>query len=115
MVEYNSKQLDAVFQALSDPTRRAMLRRLASGDACTISELAQPFAISFAAASKHVKVLEKADLLTRKVNGRKHLCTFSAEALVEAESWISFYKHHWNGRLDALESLLTERGNDEPA
>lgn len=113
MVEYYSENLDLVFQALADPTRRQMLKSLAERKTCTVSEMAEPFAMSFAAASKHVKVLEKASLLTRKIEGRKHLCTFSPGALAEADSWISFYKHFWSGRLDALEALFTKEGEKD--
>ncbi|KKM91355.1 hypothetical protein LCGC14_1229370 [marine sediment metagenome] len=112
MVEYNSDKLDAVFYALSDPTRRAMLITLADRKTCTVSELAEPFDMSFAAASKHVKVLEKASLLTRKVDGRKHFCTFSADRLDEAKNWMDFYKKYWSERLDALEALLQHGENN---
>lgn len=110
MVEYNSKKLDTVFHALADPTRREMLRLLVDKKSCTISELAEPFSISFAAASKHVKVLEKATLLSRKIVGRTHICTFSSGALAEADHWISYYQNFWPKRLDALEILLKQEG-----
>ena len=90
-----------------------MLRYLADQKSCTITELVQPFEMSFAAASKHVKVLEKANLIHRKVDGRKHLCTFTPSPLIEAENWMSFYKQFWSLRLDALEDLLKDGDMDE--
>lgn len=111
MVKYNPEKLNAVFHALADPTRRAILRTLYEKKFCTISELAEPFSMSFAAASKHVKVLENASLLSRKIVGRKHICTFSPNSLAEAEQWISYYKEFWTTRLDALEMLLEQQGD----
>jgi DNA-binding transcriptional ArsR family regulator len=111
MVEDSSARLDAVFQALADPTRRAMLHRLTEGEA-SISELAAPFHMSFAGASKHVKALETAGLVQRRVSGRTHLCRLSAEGLADAHDWLRFYKRFWNGRLGAFETLF-ERS--EPA
>lgn len=105
MVEQHSVALDSVFHALSDPTRRAMLRSLASGER-PIGELAEPFNMSLAAASKHVKVLESAGLLRRKVVGRRHLCRMEPSPLAAAERWLRYYERFWNKRLDALESLL---------
>lgn len=97
--------LDGVFQALSDPTRRAMLRSLAGGER-NIGELAAPFAMSFAAASKHVRVLETAGLLRRRVEGRVHLCSIEAAPLAAVEEWLAFYQGYWRGSLDALEAAL---------
>jgi DNA-binding transcriptional ArsR family regulator len=106
MVEH-SAHLDAVFHALSDPTRRAMLGHLAERE-CTIGELATPFRMSFAGASKHVRVLERAGLLKRKIRGRIHQCRLQAERLAEAQEWMKRYERFWNDRLDMLESLLRE-------
>ena len=106
MVEH-SAHLDAVFHALSDPTRRAMLGHLADRE-CTIGELATPFRMSFAGASKHVRVLEHAGLLTRKIRGRIHLCRLRADRLAEAEFWMRRYERFWTEKLDALEALLRE-------
>jgi DNA-binding transcriptional ArsR family regulator len=103
----HSAHLDAVFHALSDPTRRAMLAQLAERE-CTIGELATPFAMSFAGASKHVRVLESAGLLSRKVRGRIHQCRLQAERLAAAQEWMKRYERFWNVNLDALESLLRE-------
>lgn len=99
------QELDAVFHALSDPTRRAMLARLGDG-ARSIGELATPLDMSFAGASKHVRVLEKAGLVRRRVVGRTHWCHLEALRLKEARDWIDRYERFWTGRLDLLESLL---------
>ncbi len=98
-------QLDNVFHALADPTRRAMLRSLARGDA-SIGDLAAPYRMSLAAASKHVKVLERAGLLQRSVQGRTHRCRIAPAPLAQAEQWLRFYEGFWNHRLDALEQAL---------
>jgi DNA-binding transcriptional ArsR family regulator len=97
--------LDTVFQALTDGTRRAMLRSLADGDR-NIGELAAPFAMSLAAASKHVKVLERAGLVRRLVKGRTHICRLEPGPLAAADEWLRFYEQFWNRKLDALEALL---------
>ena len=109
MVDYMTSSLDGVFHALSDPTRRAMLRALAGGER-NIGELAQPFAMSFAAASKHVKVLESAGLLRRRIEGRSHRCAINAAPLATAEEWLRFYENFWNDQLDALEAELRKEG-----
>ena len=96
-----------VFHALGDPTRRQMLSELTGGER-TVGQLAQPFAMSLAAASKHIKVLESAGLIEREVRGRTHLCRLQAEPLAGAHQWLSFYKRFWTERLDALERLLRE-------
>jgi DNA-binding transcriptional ArsR family regulator len=100
-----STALDTVFQALADSTRRAMLQNLASGQR-NISELAAPFRMSFAAASKHVKVLEGAGLLRREVQGRSHVCRIDPTPLAAADQWLQFYERFWNLKLDALDELL---------
>ena len=107
MVERETPQLDFIFHALGDATRRRMLRDLAGGER-TVSQLAEPFSISLAAASKHIKALEKAGLLRREVKGRSHFCRLDASALSEAHRWISFYERFWNNRLDELDRLLRE-------
>lgn len=106
MVDERGGHLDAVFRALADPTRRAMLRRLSTGER-TIGELADPFQMSLAAASKHVKVLERAGLVGRTVAGRTHRCRLQARRLGEAQRWLAFYQRFWTERLDALDTLLT--------
>jgi DNA-binding transcriptional ArsR family regulator len=105
MVEQS--HLDAVFHALGDPTRRAMLGQLADRE-LTIGELATPFNMSFAGASKHVRVLENAGLVKRTVLGRTHLCRLEAARLAEADAWLKRYERFWSVRLDALEALLLE-------
>ena len=82
-----------------------MLRDLAGGER-TVSQLAQPFAISLAAASKHIKVLESAGLIRREVRGRTHLCRLDPGPLASAHEWLSFYERFWTSRLDVLEQLL---------
>jgi DNA-binding transcriptional ArsR family regulator len=98
-------QLDMVFRALGDSTRRAMLRRLAVQER-TVSELAEPFDMSLAAASKHIKTLENAGLLRRTVRGRKHYCQLNPQPLAEADGWLRAYERLWGKRLEALEALL---------
>ena len=109
MVEY-SAHLDAVFHALADPTRRAMLGHLA-GRELTIGALATPFHMSFAGASKHVRVLENAGLVKRTIRGRTHLCRLEAAQLAEADAWLRRYERFWSEKLDKLEALL--RAEDE--
>lgn len=99
------ERLNRVFHALSDPTRRHMLRSLAASER-TVSELAEPFRISLAAASKHVKTLEHAGLVRRTVQGRTHFCRLDPKPLAGVHEWLGFYERFWNERLDALEALL---------
>lgn len=103
-------QLDAVFSALADPTRRAMLRALAQGER-SVGELAAPFRMTFAGASKHVKALEKAGLVTRSVHGRTHICRLNAHPMHGALEWLRYYEAFWNARLDDLEREL--KADDE--
>ena len=105
MVELEALQLDTVFHALGDATRRRMLRELASGER-TVSQLAEPFAMSLAGASKHIKSLENAGLIHREVRGRTHLCRLEPGPLASAHHWLSFYKRFWIDRLEVLERLL---------
>src|SRR5882672_4700223 len=99
--------MDSVFHALSDATRRQMLRDLAGGER-TVGQLARPFAISLAAASKHIKALESAGLIRREVRGRTHLCRLEPGPLASAHAWLSVYQRFWIDRLDALDRLLRE-------
>ena len=105
MVELQAPQLDSVFHALGDATRRQMLRELAAGER-TVTQLAQPFAMSLAAASKHIKALENAGLIRREVRGRTHMCRLEPGPLARADEWLRYYERFWTGRLDALEQLL---------
>ena len=107
MVELATPELDSVFHALGDFTRRRMLRDLADGDR-TVSQLAEPFEMSLAAASKHIKVLENAGMIRREVRGRTHLCRLEPGPLASAQRWLSFYERFWTDRLDVLERLLRE-------
>lgn len=105
MVEHDSQTLDTIFHALGDATRRAMLGELAAGER-TVGELAEPFAMSLAAASKHIKVLEKAGLVRRNVRGRTHHCSLEPVPLASADQWLGMYRRFWTDRLDTLEQLL---------
>jgi DNA-binding transcriptional ArsR family regulator len=104
-------RLDTTFHALADPTRRGMLANLALG-AKSIGELAEPFAMTLAGASKHVKVLEDAGLITRRKAGRTHVISIDAKPLEEAERWLRQWEKFWNVRLDRLEVLI-ERDKKE--
>ncbi|MEU7767437.1 metalloregulator ArsR/SmtB family transcription factor [Nocardia sp. NPDC049190] len=105
MVENSSERLDSIFHALSDPTRRAMLSRLAGGER-SVGELAAPFSMSLAAASKHIKVLERAGMVRRFVHGRTHTCVLDAAPLRDGVAWMRYYEQFWNERMDALEAAL---------
>ena len=107
MVELQSLQMNSVFHALGDATRRRMLRELAGGER-TVGQLAEPFSISLAAASKHIKALESAGLIRREVRGRTHVCRLDPGPLASAHEWLNFYERFWTGRLDALDRLLRE-------
>jgi DNA-binding transcriptional ArsR family regulator len=107
MVELQAPHLNTVFHALGDATRRQMLRELSDGER-TVGQLAEPFSISLAAASKHIKVLENAGLIRREVRGRTHLCRLDPGPLASAQEWLSFYERFWTGHLDVLERLLRE-------
>ena len=103
-------RLDVTFRALSDPTRRGMLASLALGDK-SVGELGEPFHMSFAGASKHVKVLESAGLIARRKAGRKQICTLNAEPLRQAEEWLRQWEKFWSVRLDRLQALVeSEKG-----
>jgi DNA-binding transcriptional ArsR family regulator len=101
------RQLDSTFHALADPTRRGMLATLAAGEK-SIGELAEPFAMSFAGAAKHVKVLEGAGLVSRRKAGRTQLCRLNPGPLAEAQQWLRQWEQFWTVRLDALEALIQE-------
>lgn len=106
-MQADERQLDRVFFALSDATRRAIVARLAAGST-SIGELARPFEISAPAITKHLKVLERAGLIERRVNGRVHNCSLSPDALRTAEDWLGFLREFRESRLDALEELLDQ-------
>jgi len=113
MVELQTQQLDHVFHALGDATRRHMLHDLADGER-TVSQLAEPFAISLAAASKHIKALENAGLIRREIRGRTHVCRLDPGPLATAHAWLSFYERFWTERLDVLERLLRQEDASRP-
>jgi DNA-binding transcriptional ArsR family regulator len=113
MVEHDSLALDTIFHALGDATRRAMLAELAAGES-SVGDLAAPFAMSLAAASKHIKVLEGAGLIRRDVRGRTHVCSLDPAPLMSADQWLGIYRRFWTGRLDTLEQLLRAEGAAPP-
>jgi DNA-binding transcriptional ArsR family regulator len=100
--------LDRTFSALSDPTRRHILERLARGPA-TVSELAQPFDISLPGLLKHVRILEEADLVITEKQGRTRQCRLGSEPLGDAAQWIETYRYRWEGRLDRLGGYLDNK------
>jgi DNA-binding transcriptional ArsR family regulator len=113
MVELQTPELDAVFHALGDATRRQMVRDLASGER-TVSQLAEPFAMSLAAASKHIKALENAGLIRREVRGRTHVCRLEPGPLASAHHWLTFYERFWTDRLNVLDRLLRQDSERHP-
>ncbi|MFL2545874.1 MAG: ArsR/SmtB family transcription factor [Candidatus Rariloculaceae bacterium] len=110
-----SAELNNVFFALADPTRRAILSRLATGPA-KVGELGKPFEMSKPAISKHMKILDRAGLIERSVVGREHHCRLHPQALKQAEDWLNYHREFWEARLDELDNLLTkqEPARDEP-
>ncbi|MGO4686310.1 metalloregulator ArsR/SmtB family transcription factor [Hyphomicrobium sp.] len=108
MVEHRSKHLDDVFQALSDPTRRAIIGMLAQRPH-TVTELMKPFPFTLNAISKHIKALEKAGLIDREIQGRIHLCSLNTQPMNEAYDWLGSYEKFWAGSLDKLEKLLKNK------
>lgn len=111
MVEYMDQHLDQTYAAIADPTRRAILMRLAQGEA-RVTDIAEPFAMSLNAVSKHVRVLERAGLVRRHVKGRDHYLALDAEPLRAASAWIDTYRQFWEERLDALESFLQQQSQE---
>jgi DNA-binding transcriptional ArsR family regulator len=112
MVNYSTTPLDATFGALADPTRRAILARLAQGEAM-VTELAEPFRVSLPAISKHVRVLESAGLLEREINGRVHRCRLAAKPMKKAAAWIEQYRSFWESQFDALAKYLETTARKE--
>jgi DNA-binding transcriptional ArsR family regulator len=105
-------ELDHTFAALADPTRRALLARLADGEA-TVGELARPFAISLPAISRHLKVLEEASLISNERHGKHRLCRLRPEALAGATEWLDFYRRFWSGSLKRVDAYLREHPAEE--
>jgi DNA-binding transcriptional ArsR family regulator len=108
MPVYDDKSLDRVFAALSDATRRKLVHALAEGEK-TVGELAKPFAMSIVAVSKHLRVLEAAGIISRRIEGRQHFCTLNPEALAGGLDWIAVYRNFWVRRLDNLAQLITDK------
>jgi DNA-binding transcriptional ArsR family regulator len=103
-------ELNRTFYALSDPTRRAIISRLSGGDV-SILELASPFDMTLPAVSKHIRVLEKAGLLTRTKHGRVQYCRLNVNPLREAANWLAFYQQFWDAKLDSLADFLEENSD----
>ena len=122
MVKHYSEQLDRTFFALSDPTRRAIIGNLAAKGQCSVLELAEPFSLSLPAISKHLKLLESANLISRKREGRVHYLTLCASPMSEANNWLEAYSQFWQDNLDNFEKyvlakqqnaqIIGERTND---
>ena len=112
MVVDKSPRLDLVFHALAHPARRTIIRQLSGGER-NLSELASPLRMTFPAATKHVRVLERAHLVRRRVVGREHLCRLRALPLKEATHWTEQFRRNWEARFEALDSLLEEMKSEE--
>ncbi len=114
MVNYTRDNLNTTFAALADPTRRAILAKLARGES-TVTALARPFKMSLPAISKHLRVLETAGLLSRERDGRIHRCRLNAKPMKDADDWIRRYSRFWEKRLDALAEYLETTRDEEGA
>src|SRR6476469_9494355 len=110
MVEYTFS-LDNTFGALADPTRRDILRRVSSAE-LSVGEIARFYDLTFAAVSKHLKVLEKARLVIKRRNGKEQLVSLAPQAFADANEYLEWYKQLWSGRLDALDNYLTQENQD---
>lgn len=108
MVKSSAARLNSIFQALADPTRRAILRDVSFGEK-TVSEVARPYALTLAAVSKHLNVLEAADLIARQRRGSFQIVRLNPPALQEAEQWLAYYRQFWSSRLNALAQHLEEK------
>ena len=109
-----SQTLDDVFLALGHPVRREILVRLAQGSA-TVTDIAEPFDLSLNAISKHLKILERANLIQREVIGREHYCRISTEPLEEISNWLTYYQSFWTSRFDAMEQELLAKKRSKSA
>ncbi len=112
MVNQFGDNLNEIFHALADPTRREIIHMMAQKER-TVSELAEPFDMSLAAISKHIKVLERANLVERSINGRTHICSLNTKSLSQATEWLRFYEKFWSNRFDLLESELLKAQKKE--
>jgi|SRR5581483_2422811 len=113
MVKHYSEQLDRTFFALSDPTRRAIIGNLARDGRCSVLQLAEPFNMSLPAISKHLKLLEKANLVARRREGRVHYLELCAEPMREANEWLEAYGRFWQMQLDSLEDYIKQQEKGE--
>ena len=113
-MEQYSDELSGIFQALADPTRRAIVSALARGGLATVTELARPHRMSLPAVMKHLKVLEKAGLVTQRKSGRTRRCRLAARPLKKAEAWISQYRAFWETQFDALDLYLAQQATEDP-
>ena len=109
MVKYREQQIGQTFYALSDETRRKLLERLSNESPLTVLELAEPFDISVPAVSKHIKILEKANLITRRQSGRTHSISFNPTPMIEASSWLEKYQQFWDQKLLSLEKFINKQ------
>jgi DNA-binding transcriptional ArsR family regulator len=114
VVKDSQRELDALFSALADPTRRDILVRLAEGDA-PVTKLAEPLPISLPAVSRHLRVLESAGLVARRKDGRVHRISLAAEPMVDALEWMAFFGRFWEHQLDALERFFAAQPEDREA
>jgi DNA-binding transcriptional ArsR family regulator len=105
MVKQSEAHLNQLFSALADPTRRAILRRLAQGES-NVSDLARPFRVTLPAISKHLRVLERAGLVERRIEGRVHRCRLQPRPLKDASDWLAEYRQYWERQFDALGAFL---------
>lgn len=112
MVAESPAELDRVFHALAHPARRAIIRSLASGER-NLSELASPLKMTFPAASKHVRVLERARLVRRRIAGREHICRLHAAPLKNITQWTDQFRAHWEAKFQALDELLEDMKSQE--
>ncbi len=112
MVKQKEQHINDIFHALADPTRRKILKMLSEKD-CQATELAQAFEMSFPAVSKHLKVLEKAQFIRRKVNGRIHRFYFEEKTMKEVYHWVKFYEKFWLQNLSNLDDFLNKKGRQE--
>ena len=112
VVKYKSNELDMTFGALADATRRGILEQLSGGES-SVTKLAEPYNISLSAISKHLRVLERAGLLSQEKNGRVRRCRLDAGPMKEASDWISRYQRFWEQQLDSLAIYLDKLQNDQ--
>jgi DNA-binding transcriptional ArsR family regulator len=112
MGEHSAGVLDRIFTAVSDPTRRAILARLADSDA-RVTDVASDFPISLNSTSKHIRMLEGAGLVRRTVRGREHILSLDAAPLAEAAEWVEHYRRFWSEQLASLDAFVTSRDNAE--